>query len=128
MVSNLYKVDIGSANMADFCALIDKNSPPNHPHAHGLRTLMMFLTFGQNCCFECAQVFKTLSGWRNYYSLHYNSFGAFFGIMPILAAYRNFFFFFFDFVVCRFCTGKRCFGYFRLSSAMRVLVAVLVRD
>jgi len=48
--------------------------------------------------------------------------------MPILAAYRNLFFFFFDFVVCRFCTGKQCLGYFRLWSAMRVLVAVLVRD
>jgi hypothetical protein len=38
------------------------------------------------------------------------------------------FFFFFGFVVCRFCTGKRCFGYFRLRSAMKVFVDVLVRD
>ncbi len=43
--------------------------------------------------------------------------------MPILTAYyRNFFFFFFGFVVCRFCTGKRCFGYFRLRLAMKVFV------
>ena len=48
--------------------------------------------------------------------------------MPMLAAYRNLFCFFLDFVVCRFCTSKRCFGYFRLGSAMRVLVEVLVRD
>ena len=33
---------------------------------------------------------------------------------PYCTAYRNFFFFFFGFVVCRLCTGKRCFGYFRL--------------
>ena len=55
-------------------------------------------------------------------------------IRPVGHAYADpcslpkLFFFFFDFVVCRFCTGKRCFGYFRLWSAMRVLVAVLVRD
>jgi hypothetical protein len=35
---------------------------------------------------------------------------------------------FFHFDVCRFCTGKRCFGYFRLWSAMRVFVEVLVCD
>jgi hypothetical protein len=49
-------------------------------------------------------------------------------LMPMLAAYRNLFCFFLDFVVCRFCTSKRCFGYFRLGLAMRVLVEVLVRD
>ncbi len=38
------------------------------------------------------------------------------------------FFSFFDFDVCRFCTSKRCFGYFRLWSAMRVLVEVFVHD
>ena len=40
-------------------------------------------------------------------------------IMPVLAAYRNFFLFFF-FVVCRFCTSKRSFGYFCLRWAMLV--------
>ncbi len=48
--------------------------------------------------------------------------------MPMLAAYQNLFCFFFDFVVCRFCTSKRCFGYFCLLLAMRVLVEVLVCD
>jgi hypothetical protein len=48
--------------------------------------------------------------------------------MPMLAAYRNLFCFFLDFVVCRFCTSKQCFGYFCLGSAMRVLVEVLVCD
>ena len=49
-------------------------------------------------------------------------------LMPMLAAYRNFFSLFFDFDVCRFCTSKRRFGYFRLQLAMPVLVEVLVRD
>ena len=49
-------------------------------------------------------------------------------LRPMLAAYRNFFPFFFDFDVCRFCTSKRRFGYFRLQLAMPVLVEVLVRD
>jgi len=35
-------------------------------------------------------------------------------LRPMLAAYRNFFSLFFDFDVCRFCTSKRCFGYFCL--------------
>jgi hypothetical protein len=49
-------------------------------------------------------------------------------LMPMLAAYRNLFCFFLDFVVCRFCTSRRCFGYFCLGLAMQVLVEVLVRD
>jgi hypothetical protein len=43
-------------------------------------------------------------------------------LMPVLTAYQFFF------IVCRFCTSKQCFGYFRLWVAMRVLVEVLVHD
>ena len=49
-------------------------------------------------------------------------------LMPMLTAYQNLFSLFFLFDVCRFFTSKRCVGYFRLWSAMRVLVEVLVRD
>ena len=49
-------------------------------------------------------------------------------LRPMLAAYQNFFSLFFDFDVCRFCTSKRRFGYFRLQLAMQVLGGDLVRD
>ena len=43
--------------MANFCALIDKNAPPNHPNVKACATSSCYedvahaLTFGQNGCF-----------------------------------------------------------------------------
>ena len=45
--------------MADFCALIDKNAPPNHPNVKTMpkssscEDLGIVLTFGRNGCFGC---------------------------------------------------------------------------
>ncbi len=50
----------------------------------------------------------------------------YYSLMPVLAAYQNFFLSFF--IVCRFCTSKQSFGYFCLWWAMLVFVDALVCD
>jgi hypothetical protein len=51
-----------------------------------------------------------------------------FSLRLVLTAYQNLFLCFFVFVVCRFCTSKRSFGYVFLDLARCVFVEVFVCD
>ncbi len=66
------------------------------------------------------------------WTFHPTLFSMWITMMPsirlVLTAYQNFFWCFFVFVVCRFCTSKGSFGYVFLDLARCVFVKVFVRD
>ena len=55
----MFKIDIGSAKMANFCARKEKNASPNHTNIKACTKFSWcedfsdVLTFGQNGCFGC---------------------------------------------------------------------------